>query len=96
MLITLKFKLAAPSAVFETIDTLTIEFWLQYIPNDGHGEFGPFCKYFGKQMSKDLIASCAYRFLKDGPVLCEAPVEMATIRDVQSWLCGSMDSAFVS
>jgi len=52
MLITLIFKLAAPSAVFETIDTLTVEFWLHYIPNDGHGEFGPFCKHFGKWMSK--------------------------------------------
>lgn len=42
MLVTLIFKFAASSALFETIDALAIEFWLHYIPNNRHGELGPF------------------------------------------------------
>jgi hypothetical protein len=97
MLITLIFKLAASSAVLETIDALTVEFWLHYIPNDRHGELGPFCKILvsGCQRFSEFDGT-TYRFLKGGLVLCEVPVELATIRDAQSCLSGSMGNAFVS
>src|SRR5215469_17652643 len=62
MLITLIFKFAAPSAVLETIDALAVEFWLHYIPNDCHGELGPFCiSVSGRQRIFELT-SCAYQF----------------------------------